>query len=71
VLESLQKYGEAINAWPQKSVPNPGYTKGYFETHSQYQAPELASTPDKGLDSMGINAADIARVLSMWLSDDK
>lgn len=57
--------------WPQKSAPNPGYTKGYFETHSQYQEPEPVSTPEKGLDSMGLNAADIARVLSMWLSDDK
>ncbi len=71
VLESLQKYGEAINVWPQKSAPNPGYTKGYFETHSQYQAPEPVSAPEKGLDNMGLNAADIARVLSMWLSDDK
>ena len=71
VLESLQKYGEAINVWPEKSAPNPGYSKGYFETHSQYQAPEPVSTPEKGLDGMGMNAADIARVLSMWLSDDK
>ena len=73
VLESLQKYGEAINVWPEKRIPasNPGYTKGYFETHSQYQEPEPPSTPEKGLDGMGMNAADIARVLSMWLSDDK
>lgn len=71
VLESLQKYGEAINVWPQKRALNPGYTKGYFETHSQYQEPEPEGTPEKGLDSMGLNAADIARVLSMWLSDDK
>ncbi|MEE0133905.1 MAG: hypothetical protein U0I22_08935 [Treponema sp.] len=69
VLESLQKYGEAINAWPQKSLPNQGYTKGYFESYSQYQEPEASG--DKGLEGMGVNAADIARVLSMWLSDDK
>ena len=69
VLESLQKYGEAINAWPQKSRPNQGYTKGYFESYSQYQEPEASG--DKGREGMGVNAADIARVLSMWLSDDK
>lgn len=69
VLESLQKYGEAINAWPQKNLENQGYTKGYFETYNQYQEP--VASGDKGLEGMGVNAADIARVLSMWLSDDK
>ena len=69
VLESLQKYGEAINAWPQKNLENQGYTKGYFESYSEYQEPEASG--NKGLEGMGVNAADIARVLSMWLSDDK
>ena len=30
VLESLRKYGEAINLWPEKQLPDTGYTKGYF-----------------------------------------
>ena len=70
VLESLDKYGEAIGVWPQKSLPNQGYTKGYFENYNQYQSP-VTPSGDKGLDGMGVNAADIARVLSLWLSDDK
>ena len=67
VLESLRKYGEAINLWPEKQLPDPGYTKGYFETHSQYQPPvqEERAVPS------GIKSEDIARVLSMWLSEDK
>lgn len=70
VLESLQKYGEAINAWPSKPLANQGYAKGYFETHGQYQEPDDSGAND-GLQNMGLNSQDIARVLSMWLSDDK
>ena len=70
VLESLEKYGEAIGILPKQNSVHQGYTKGYFENHNQYQAP-AAPSGEKGLDGMGINAADIARVLSLWLSDDK
>jgi len=67
VLESLRKYGEATNLWPEKQHPDSGYTKGYFETHSQYQPPVQENTPA----AMGIKSEDIARVLSMWLQDDE
>lgn len=68
VLESLRKYGEAINVWPDKQLNVPqGYTKGYFETHSQYQPPVQENAPD----AMGLKSEDIARVLSMWLGEDK
>ena len=67
VLESLRKYGEAINLWPEKQLPDIGYTKGYFETHSQYQPP----VQEEDAVPSGIKSEDIARVLSMWLSEDK
>ena len=71
VLESLEKYGEAINVWPSQSPGNQGYTKGYFESHNQYQELEVPNGGNNGGDSLGVNAQDIARILSMWLSDDK
>lgn len=69
VLESLRKYGEAIDLWPDSSLSSPvqGYTKGYFETHGQYQPPAQENAPA----AMGLKSEDVARVLSMWLQDDK
>lgn len=67
VLESLQKYGEAVNAWPSKQYAAAGYRNEGFEKFAYYQEP----APEKGLSSMGLNAEDVARVLSMWLQDDK
>lgn len=67
VLESLQKYGEAVNAWPSKQSSAAGYRAKNFDNYGQYQEP----VPEKGLSSMGLNAEDVARVLSMWLQDDK
>lgn len=65
VLESLQRYGLATNLWPDNPLPQQRYEKGYFETHGQYQPPVQE---DKGND---MKAEDIARVLSMWLRDEK
>lgn len=67
VLESLQKYGLATNLWPNEVPSDTGYIKGYFETHGQYQEP----SNEKTVDAMGLKSEDIARVLSMWLQDDK